>query len=97
MSLRYVYRKFAAKQRICTGCGRIILRNIAVYQGELWHYGCLMEAQKKKYRCIQCGAYLSTLETSQITVGGDSARACGVCGGPVRSLSQQKETAVLWA
>ena len=80
MSLRYLYRKYGASRRICEGCGRVIHRNIAVHRGELWHYGCLMEAKKKRWRCLGCGAALSKLETSETTILGETERSCGYCG-----------------
>jgi hypothetical protein len=79
MSLRYLYRK-APWERICTGCGRVIQRNIALHGTQPWHYGCLQEAKRKKYRCRSCGAMLNTLETVKVTVIGRDVRSCGFCG-----------------
>lgn len=86
MSLRYLYRKFKPEQRICPGCGRSIQRNIAVHEGELWHYGCLQEAKKKRYRCMVCGAVLSRFEVSESLILGEKQLGCGVCGGDVQPL-----------
>jgi len=86
MSLRYLYRTLAPEERICPSCGKPILRNIAVYEGDLWHYGCLQEAKRVKWRCRSCYAQLSTLQTIRATVGDQVIRACTRCGGQVEPL-----------
>jgi len=85
MSLRYWYRK-AAKERICFLCDQVIQRNIALYQGEPVHYGCLQKALVKKYKCMGCFAVLNTLETVKANVAGREERHCGYCGSPVQPL-----------
>ena len=79
MALRYLYNLPASK-RICRACGKVIKRNIAVYKGELFHYGCLQEWRKKRYRCLDCGAILSRLELVEGSSLGVDYLACGVCG-----------------
>jgi len=80
MSLRYLYNTKAPWERICPGCGRVIKRNIALHGDQPWHYGCLQEAKKKKYRCKSCGAILNTLETVRVSIIGREIRSCGFCG-----------------
>lgn len=80
MSLRYLYRKYGSRDRVCRGCGKTIQRNIAIHQGEFWHYGCLMEDKQKRYRCLDCYRTLSTLETTESSIMGHPVRSCGYCG-----------------
>jgi len=81
MSLRYLYRR-PSSQRICYACDQPILRNIALYDGELYHYGCLKEEEAKSFRCPECFSTLSGLETRWTEVDGIRTRACGNCGNP---------------
>lgn len=57
MSLRILYRKVPASQRICSyyQCLKPILRNIdRDNQGHLYHHGCLLSAREERYRCLEC-------------------------------------------
>lgn len=80
MSLRYLYRKYAPEERICPGCRKPIIRNIAVHEGELWHYGCLQEAKQWKYRCLNCHRVLRKLDVAESQVMGVPLLSCRFCG-----------------
>jgi hypothetical protein len=81
MSLRYLYRVKSPAELVCQGCGRVVQRNIAVFNDEMWHYGCLNEAKRFKYRCAGCGADLRTLDTISVTLIGETVKSCRFCGG----------------
>lgn len=83
MSLNQLYKKIPVEQRICEGCGESILRNIAVFDGELYHYGCLKRTKAKPtHQCIECFAYLSGKGISNVTVDGYTMKHCKQCGSP---------------
>jgi len=57
MSLRFLYVKIPASQRICSyyRCQHPILRNIArTSDGRIWHYGCLSDAREEHHKCQGC-------------------------------------------
>ena len=88
MALRYLYRKVPDEERKCEYCGKVIKRNIALYKGRYYHYGCLQLAREKRYRCTRCGAILSWLEIGEADVLGKTVRGCPYCGGKVRRIKR---------
>jgi len=87
--LRQLYRELSAEERRCEYCGRVIHRNIDVYQGRLFHHGCRITASERRYRCTQCGAWLSWLELGEAEVLGRRVRSCPYCGGRVREVGRR--------
>ena len=66
---------------ICEGCGEPIHRNIAVFDGQLYHYGCLKRSKAKPtHLCLDCFAYLSGKGISKVTVGSVTMKHCKLCG-----------------
>ena len=78
-ALRYLYER-PKSQRTCPGCLKVIKRNIALHEGETWHYGCLLKAATYKYRCLQCGSRLRGLDTSTVYILDQPERSCRFCG-----------------
>jgi hypothetical protein len=57
MSLRALYRRIEPKKRICSyyKCRERIQRNIdRDKDGNIYHHGCLMDAQDEEYHCLDC-------------------------------------------
>jgi len=80
--IRKVYKSVPVDKRICEGCGEPIIRNLAVFDGELYHYGCLKRTKAKPtHLCLNCFAYLSGKGISSVTVGGVTMKCCKMCEG----------------
>jgi len=88
-SLRKLYEELSLEERICEYCGRPIRRNIDLYQGRLYHHGCLLSAKERRYRCLCCGAWLSWLELGEAEVLGRRVRSCPICGGRVKEVKRR--------
>lgn len=67
MSVRVLYKQVSASQRPCSyyQCRKPILRNIAQdKKGRLYHYGCLLDAQEERYRCLECFGQFDATEVA---------------------------------
>lgn len=76
-------------ERICEGCGFPIIRNLAMYDQGLYHYGCLKRTHgKPDYQCLDCLAYWSRGRLARIEYADDEPDfCCPECGcGDLRHL-----------
>lgn len=83
MSLRVIYQRIPASQRVCTyyRCRKPILRNIdRDKDGCLYHHGCLMRAQDERYRCLECYAIFDATQAVLLDDFGKTQLACPSCG-----------------
>jgi len=82
VALRYLYRKIPTEKRICKGCGNPILRNIALLEGEMFHYGCLMKGEAEHYECLDCYSRIAGADVVKTAFepGLPPIRCCPSCG-----------------
>jgi len=69
----------------CAGCGELIYRNLAFFNGRPWHYGELNETGKLSeatHYCYSCRSYLTPDQVVRVHgLDGRSWDTCGLCGG----------------
>ena len=86
-------------ERICEGCGQAIIRNLAEYDGILYHYGCLNRTRAKPdYQCENCFGYWSRgrLGTVLLDNGASKSLVCPSCGAlGLRKLNRKTEVAAV--
>jgi hypothetical protein len=63
----------------CPECGQLIQRNSALFDGQLWHWGCLKNDERFGTAVAQCLGCFSYLTNSKITRDANT-RFCGHCG-----------------
>lgn len=69
------------RRRVCEGCSRPIIRNLAIVDDTPWHFGCLKRSDvEPTWQCMDCFAYLTGPWTSIVYVGGRETRGCRRCG-----------------
>lgn len=98
MKLTILYRKIPVERRLCHICGKPILRNIDLLNGEICHHGCINKTGLgPTHRCLDC-LNLLTPDNVLIVNYPDSPkqqRACGLCGSfnitPLRSKRPRGE------
>ena len=72
----------------CPECGRLIQRNSALFDGQLWHWGCLKNDERFGTAVAQCMGCFSFLTNGNVTRDEDS-KFCGLCGSQqIRFLKQ---------
>jgi len=64
---------------VCPECQREIQRNSALFDGQLFHWGCLKNDERFGTAVAQCLSCFSFLTNSKITRDGQS-KFCGLCG-----------------
>jgi len=80
----------AIGERICEGCGKPVLRNLAIYDRIFYHVYCLKRTKgRPDYYCLECSAYWSRGRLTKILLdeGASTEWFCPACGsGDLRSL-----------
>ena len=70
-------------ERICEGCGKPVLRNLAIYDLSFYHVYCLKRTRARPdYYCLECWAYWSRgrLSTVFLDEGASKELVCPSCG-----------------
>jgi len=85
MSLDQIYQRIPLAERICKGCGQPIQRNVIIFNGELYHWGCLKKTRAlPTHRCQDCFGFMNAAGMVKVNFGNSPSyqRACGNCGSP---------------
>jgi hypothetical protein len=91
INLNRVYKSIPLSERICgrdgmffqegVGCRKPILRNAALIDGVLMHYGCFKKSYfEPTHMCNGCGSFLSPKKIVTVDFRGEKFKSCGVCG-----------------
>jgi len=83
VSIRQLYRKVPVEKRLCHYCGKPVLSNIDLIDGEIWHHGCINQAGlQPTHRCAECNSLLTPDKINRVNFGDGTKefRACGLCG-----------------
>ncbi len=82
MSVRVLYKKVPKERRLCHHCGKPVLSNIDLLDGEIWHHGCINQAGlHPTHRCRDCYSLLSADNIVRTDFGdGTISKTCGLCG-----------------
>lgn len=81
MSVNQLYKQIPLENRLCEGCGNPIQRNITIFNGKLFHYGCFKQSKAKPtHLCLDCFSYLTGKGISKVDFDGIRQKACGNCG-----------------
>lgn len=68
-------------REVCTGCGRPIYRNLAFFDDQPWHFGCLKKSHgRPTHQCLNCGTYLSGGDLTKAYFDDKIERSCPNCG-----------------
>ena len=87
--LSQVYKAVPLSERICGGeyylqdggCGKPILRNAALLDGVLMHFGCLKKRSvQPTHMCNNCGSFLTPKKIVTMNVSGEKIKSCRLCG-----------------
>ena len=87
--LSQIYKSIPLSERVCggkhpqedVGCGKPILRNAALLDGVLMHYGCLKKScLEPTHMCNNCGSFLTPKKIVTVLFRGDNFKSCGLCG-----------------
>jgi hypothetical protein len=73
------------RERICEGCGREVQRNLALFDGKPYHFGCLKKTRgRPTHQCLDCGSFLTRRGIVTTYIGGGvKVRSCVHCGSPM--------------
>ena len=66
----------------CAFCLQPVLRNLAFFNGQPCHYGCLKnraEFGRALWLCLGCYSYL-TADKATVAIDGEARRSCPFCG-----------------
>ena len=83
MTIRQLYKKIPPEKRLCHICGKPVLRNIDLLDGEIVHHGCLNKVgTKPTHRCLDCYSLLTRnkIVRTQFEPDGPVTLTCGLCG-----------------
>ena len=89
------YKQVSMEDRTCEGCGKPIIRNLAIIDGRLYHYGCMKQTKAKPtHFCLECFSYLTAKGIVKTDFDGETQRSCGNCGNPnLRRLRRWRKEA----
>jgi hypothetical protein len=103
VNLYDAYRTLPISERYCTGCGDLIERNLALHDGDLFHWGCLKNTERFGHTvaiCYGCFSFLTNSKIARISYdasGADSAKQCALCGSPhLRFLNRRTSEEAEW-
>jgi len=89
--------------RVCEGCNEPIIRNLAFFEGEPWHYGELRATEKfgdAVAICQKCFSYLTNSKIVSVSYDlsrADSTRQCALCGSThLRFLRDRRSEEADW-
>lgn len=86
VTLWNAYQALPLEKRICESCARPIASNIALFDGQLWHWGHLKNNERfgiAVAQCLECGSFLSNrfvIRASYDVSGVQLEKNCGHCG-----------------
>jgi len=78
-----VYKDVPLEKRICIACGERIIRNCALLDGQLIHFGCFKKTKAlPTYRCQNCYSFLTKANLNRVDFGDGSKPqlSCSNCG-----------------
>ena len=85
INLYEAYKTIPVGERYCTSCNHPILSNLFLFDGELYHGGCLKNFERFGEAvaiCRGCFSYLTNKNVVRVTYDGHEEKSCGVCGHP---------------
>ena len=91
MNINVIYRRIPLSERLCgkyggfpregVGCGKPVVRNAALLDGIVMHYGCVKKACfQPTHLCNGCGSFLSPAKIVTTIFRGEKIKGCGLCG-----------------